>query len=235
MNTEKARLDQMVQEQKISPSDYIILANALKRKTLFNKIHSTFLLNPFQKIAGLKALFLGIITLLLTSYFGVKAKLYFLGPFSIINESALAKQSMSHPFAFLLYQNVVCWLVLAIVLMVTAKILQKNKIRMIDFLGTVALARFPFLILTVSLLLVRVFYPEILNVDFKHGLPLHPSMAQSLFGIIVTSCAIWQITVYFYAFKESSGLTDKKLWFGFFVAMGLAENMAQLLTTWFMN
>ena len=34
MNSEKARLDKMLQEQKISKNDYKVLATALKRKTL---------------------------------------------------------------------------------------------------------------------------------------------------------------------------------------------------------
>lgn len=40
MNTEKSRLDKMLQEKKISQDEYAILATALKRKRFFNKIHS---------------------------------------------------------------------------------------------------------------------------------------------------------------------------------------------------
>jgi hypothetical protein len=235
MNTKKSRLDKMLQENKISEDDYKILGAALKRKTFFNKIHSTFLLNPFQKIAGFKALFLGIITILLTSALALKAKIYFLGPLSTINASALGKQSINHPFAFILYQNIVCWLTLAILLMITAKILQKNKIRIIDFLGTVALARFPTLIATLYLMLTRIYYPSILDVDFSKGYPLHFSIIQYIFSIPAIILVIWQAVIYFYAFKESSGLTGKKLSFGFLVTIVLAEFIAQPITTWFMN
>lgn len=235
MNTEKARLDKMLQEQKISQEDYAILATALKRKTIFNKIHSTFLLNPFQKIAGIKALFLGVITLILISFFGVVAKVYYLSPMSTINALALAKQVITHPFLFLLYQNVVCWLVLALSLLLAAKILQRKTVRVIDFLGTVAFARVPTLIATIYLAVLRVTYPSILYIDYSKGMQLHFSLAQYLFTAPVIILAIWQAMIYFYAYKESSGLTGKKGIFSFITVLVIAECISAPLTTWFMH
>ena len=68
MNTEKTRLENMLRDNKISREDYDILASALKRKSFFTKMQSSLLLNPFQKIAGLNALVLGMIILFMTSY-----------------------------------------------------------------------------------------------------------------------------------------------------------------------
>lgn len=235
MNNEKTRLDKMLQAQKISQDDYAILAAALKRKTIFNKIHSTFLLNPFQKIAGWKALLLGMITIVLTSLLALKAKLYFLGPMSTLNASVLGQLNIRYPLGLILYQNIMCWLVLSIVLMITAKVLQKHKIRIIDFLGTVALARIPTLIATFYLMILRIGYPSVLAIDLSHGYQLHYSIAQYIFMIPVIILAIWQAVIYFYAFKESSGLTGKKLILGFLVGVILAENIAQPLTTWFVR
>ena len=235
MTNEKARLEKMLRDNKISQQDYEILASALKRKTIFNKIHSTFLLNPFQKIAGIKALVLGLITLLLTSFFGVKAQVYYLSSMVTLNATALAKQTISHPFAFLLYQNVACWFVLATLLMIAAKILQKNKIRIIDFFGTVALARFPTLIITLYVMIGRAIAPNLWNIDMSKGFPLHFSASQYLVSIPASIIAIWQAVIYFYAYKESSGLTGKKLWLSFLGTMVIAECIAQPVTTFFMS
>jgi hypothetical protein len=235
MNIEKARLDKMLQEHKVSPEDYAILSSALNKKKIFNRLRSTFLLNPFQKIAGVNALLLGVITLILTSFFGVTAQLYYLSPMSTINALALAKQTLPHPVLFLLYQNVVCWLVLAILLMIGAKILQKKPVRIIDFLGTAALARFPTLVATIYLAILRVTYPSILYVDFSKGVQLHFSLAQYLFSAPVIVFAIWQAVIYFYAYKESSGLTGKKGILSFLAIIVLAECIAEPLTTWFMQ
>ena len=235
MNTEKARLDKMLQEKKISQEDYAILATALKRRTIFNKIHSTFILNPFQKIAGTKALFLGLITLILTSFLGVKAQLYYLSPMSTINALVLAKQTITNPFIFLLGQNIVCWLVLAIFLLITAKIIQKNSIRIIDFFGTVALARFPTLLVTIYTMMIRIMNPSLLDIDMSKGFPIHFTLAQYIWSIPIAILAIWQAVMYFYAYKESSGLTGKKLILSFLTIIVLAEFTTAPLTTWFMN
>ena len=235
MNTEKARLDKMLVEKKISQEDYLILTNALKRKSFFAKMHSSFWLNPFQKIAGFKALVIGMVILVLTCYLGVKAGLYYFGPVSVINASALAKQNIHHLFLFLLYQNVVIWLVLAVSFMIAAKILQKNKIRIIDFLGTVALARFPTLLITICIYLIRVFYPSTLEVDMSKGLPIHANLIQYLVSLIISTLVVWQAFTYFYAFKESSGLLGKKLLWGFLGVIILVQFIALPFTNSFMS
>ncbi|MFA6302902.1 MAG: hypothetical protein WC627_07190 [Legionella sp.] len=235
MNTEKTRLDTMLRDKKISQDEYQILAAALKRKSFFAKMESSLLLNPFQKIAGFKALMFGMIILLLTSYLGVKAGLYYLGPLSAINVLAVTKQSIGQPFLLLLFQNTVCWLAVAIVFMIVAKILQKKKVRLIDFLGTVALARFPMLFITLYTYFVRTFYPSMLDIDLSKGLPIHASMSQYLFSICVTVLMVWQIVTYFYAFKESSGLLGKKLWWAFLGSLVLVQFLSEPITTLFMN
>ena len=235
MNTEKARLDKMLHEKKISQDDYSILLQSLKRKSFFTKLHQSLWLNPFQKIAGFKALILGIFILVMTSYLGIQAKLYYLGPLSAINAFALAKQNISHLFLFLLYQNMVNWLVLAVLFMIATKILQKNKMRAIDFLGTVSLAQFPVLLTTAYTCLIRIFYPSLLDIDMSHGLQIHFTLYQYICTIPFIVFIVWQIVLYFYAFKESSGLNGKKLWWGFLGSLIFVSMIAQPLTTLFMN
>ncbi len=235
MNTEKTRLERMLKENKIPQDDYTILLKSLKRKSFFTKLQSSFWLNPFQKIAGFKALIIGVLVLVVTSYVGIKAKLYYLGPLSVINASVLAKQTISHPFLFLLYQNVVSWLVLAILFMVAAKILQKNKMRMIDFLGTVSLAMFPMLLVTLYTYLIRLFYPSILEFDMSKGYPIHFTANQYILTIPILAFIIWQSILCFFALQESSGLNGKKLWWGFLGSLIFASMIAQPLTTLFMN
>ena len=235
MNTEKTRLDKMLSDNKISQEDYHILATALKRKSFFAKMHASLWLNPFQRIAGVKALIIGVVILILTSYVGVKAGIYYLGPLSLINATALPKQSFAHPFLFLIYQNTVAWITLSLLFIIAAKMLQKGRVRIIDFLGTTLLGRFPILMITLSAFLIRIFFPEVLNIDVSKGLQVHGSIAQYLFSILISVFLIWQGFVYFYAFKESSGLTGKKLWWGFLGAIVLSEFIAMPINTFFMS
>jgi len=60
MNTEQARLERMLKENKISRQDYNTLLVALEKKSFFSRMESSLLLNRFQKIAGGKALVIGM-------------------------------------------------------------------------------------------------------------------------------------------------------------------------------
>ena len=235
MNNEKARLDKMLNEHKISQEDYSVLSKALHRKTFYTKMQSQFWLNPFQKIAGFKALLIGMIILLVISYLGVIAKVYFLGPIGIINASALATQTNATGFLFLTYQNIVSWLTLSILFIVTAKILQKQKLRIVDFVGTVVFAQYPTLFNVMFIGISRIIFPNLWDVDMSKGMPIHASIGQYINGVVVSVLIVWQIITYFYAFKESSGLLEKKLWIGFLVSIIAAGFIANPLTTMFMN
>lgn len=235
MNKDKEHLLCMLRERKISQEDYDLLIRTLNKKSLFEKISSSFLINPFQKIAGFKALISGIIILLIMSYVGVIAKVYFPGVLSVINASVVTHQKIANNFFLLAYQNLVAWLVLAVVFMIAARISQQKRIRMIDFLGTVALARFPLLILTICIMVIQIVNPDFLAIDLSKGLPLHPTIGMDLFSIVTTCLSIWQIAMYFSALKESSGLIGKKLWISFIASIIVAEYIASPLATIFMN
>lgn len=236
MKNDKARLMDMLYEHKITQKDYNTLLAALQKKSFFSKMQSSLLLNPFRKIAGFKALVIGIIILFTMSYVGVMAKVYFLGPLSVINATVVAKQTMGIGFLLLAYQNIVSWLVLALLFVIAAKALQNKKLRIIDFLGTVSLARFPLLLLTTFISMTRIVNPAILDIDMTKGVPLHySSIGQYIFSLMVMVLVVWQIITYFYALKESSGLVGKKLWLGFIVPIIVSEFIALPLTTLFMN
>ena len=119
---------------------------------------------------------------------------------------------------------------MTLLFIVFAKIFQQKRLRIVDFFGTTALSRFPFLILMIFLAIVRVVNPSIMDIDLTKGLQLHPSIFMSLFGVIVILCFIWEIVTYFYALSESSGLTGKKLWISFIAALILGEAISSPLT-----
>ncbi|MDF1646856.1 MAG: hypothetical protein P1U61_07775 [Legionellaceae bacterium] len=235
MNQGKERLDKMFQEKKISEADYKVLITAMDKKSLFKKIESSILINPFQKIAGLKALIWGMMILVSMSFLGVIGQVYFIGVMGVLNAHALVKQAIDINFFLLAYQNLVSWIVLSSVFMATAKIFQKKRIRIIDFLGTVAFARFPLLIMTVCMALIQLVNPGFLAIDMTHGIPMKGSLAMSGFSVVILCLFIYQIAAYFFALKESSGLVGKKLWVSFIASFIVAEVIIQPLAVIFMN
>ena len=229
MTNEKERLNTMLREKKISESDYKLLSQALAKKTV--PVNATFslLINPFQKIAGLRALIFGVIIIFAMSYFAVLAKIFCPGLLDFLSVDVVGYTKIPFGFLLLIYQNTVSWLVLTIIFWVTAKILQQKHIRIIDFFGTVALARFPSLIFLVLLSIARIFSPLNPNASERFFLT-HNSLATNILHLIMYLFGVWQVATYFSALKESSGLTGKKLWIGFCVAIVVAEAISQPLT-----
>jgi hypothetical protein len=163
------------------------------------------------------------------SYLGTIAKVYFPGVIDCSNTALWPKINFS--FLVLIYQNLISWLVITAVFIAITKILRQKRTRIIDFFGTTAFARYPYLLLVGIISIIRLFDPNNGNlIAIATGkTSIHPIM-ESVFSMIALLFALWQIVTYFFAFKESSGLIGKKLWLGFFVAMVSAEAISSLLT-----
>lgn len=231
MTKDKEKLFNMLKEGKISETDFKVLSSALEKKNSSSLL--SLAINPFQKIAGLYALILGAITIICMSYLGTIAKVYFPGIIDCLNAAVVKNPKISPNFIFLLYQNIVCWFLLSILFIFTAKYFQNKKLRMIDFFGTVALARFPFLFLTFLLSIIQIVAPSFMNIDISQGIEIHLSFSMVLFSLMAIGFGIWQIAAYFYALKVSSGLIGKKLWISFILAIVVAEAISWKLTILF--
>jgi hypothetical protein len=229
MNNEKELLKSLLEENKISKKDYSLLLAAFAKKVPLADETLSLIANPFQKIAGFPALIFGIAIIFFMSYLGTIAKVYFPGVIDCSNTALWPKINFS--FLVLIYQNLISWLVITAVFIAVTKILRQKRTRIIDFFGTTAFARYPYLLLVGIISIIRLFDPNNGNlIAIATGkASIHPIM-ESVFSMIALLFALWQIVTYFFAFKESSGLIGKKLWLGFFVAMVSAEAISSLLT-----
>ena len=201
----KERLFVLFQEKRISQTELQVLLDSIDTKNSFFYKTYLFLINPFQKIAGFQALCLGIIILILMAYFGTKADIHY--PNSINFGSTIALNRKLNFIETLCEQLILCSL-LALFFYLFSFVYQKGKVRFIDFLGTIYFARFPFLITTLYFLILRHLCPSILLVTSV-------SAWQYVMELFLYVGFTWQITTYFFAFKESSGLKDTRLWSGF--------------------
>lgn len=233
MEKEKKRLIRMLQENKISEKEYQLLSSALAKKSLLDNSVLSVLVNPFNKIAGITALLGGLFILAAMSMIGVHAGVVFPGILDIINVKALA-MSQEPSIMLLMTQNVISWLVLSVLFIVAAVCLKQQRMRFIDFFGTVALSRYPYLVLTAFIAMLQALEPSLLDIDLSQGLSLEFSPAKILFGMVVIVCIIWQIMTYFFALKESSGLMGKKLWVSFIAALIAGEALSMALITRFL-
>lgn len=233
MKKDLEKLTDLFKNGKISEDDFKLLSAALVNRN--SRIPSIFAIaiNPFQRIAGASALIIGLMIIVIMSYLGVIAKVYFPGIIDVLNSVVVKNPQIPLSFQLLLYQNLVCWLILSILFFIGSKVFQPKKIRIIDFLGTVALARYPFLLVTAFISIIQIINPNFMNIDITKGIQSQMSFGMILFSLLVISFAIWQITTYFFALKVSSGLIGKKLWITFVVALILGEAISWPLTTLF--
>ena len=227
MTIEKNKLLIMLKENKITEDDYTLLLNALENQDAKRTIFS-LLINPFQKIAGLKALIIGMIVIICLSMLGAYANVYFTGILDCLNAANLKHTHASRPnFYLLLAQNSINWIVLSTIFITVTILFKQKRIRIIDFLGTVALARFPYIVLSAFIALVWIMQPSLLDFDLtKPTFQYKPAFPAILIDFMWQFCYAWQITTYFFAFKESSGLNGTKLWFGFVISLFIADQIA---------
>jgi hypothetical protein len=235
MNNEKERLDNLLRANKITASDYKILLSAIEKKPSRAKLILLFLVNPFQKIAGIKALVLGMLIILIMSYLGLTAKMYFSSIVTVVSAAMIKSPKMPINFFLLLCQNLIAWTTLSLLFIAAAKILQPKKTRIIDFLGTVALARFPFLFFMLFVNILVLLHFDMNHIDLLYGAPEYNySILPFLFYVICVVSMVWNVVTYFYAYKESSGLDGKKLFVSFIITMVLANTIAGFLVSLFM-
>lgn len=72
-----------------------------------------------------------------------------------------------------------------------------------------------------------------MNIDASKGTQIHISLEMIIFSLLAIGFLMWQITTYFFALKVSSGLSGKKLWVTFVLAMILGEAISWQLTNIF--
>lgn len=233
MSKEKLKLMSLLKENKISETDYKLLCAAMDKKSLLLNIESSIFINPFQKIAGFKALLLGLFIMLMMSVLGVIAKVYFDGILGYVF-SLNIKAHLQPGLMLLLYQNVVSWLVLTLLFLLCALLFRQKRIRVIDFFGTVALSRYPFLISVGYIALLQTLDPSLFNIDSSHGYEMHLTLIGTVTNLIWNVCFFWQLITYFFALREASGLEGKRLWASYLVAILLGDVISITLARLFL-
>ncbi|CDZ77961.1 hypothetical protein BN59_02257 [Legionella massiliensis] len=231
MNKEETKLLMMRKDNKISESDYQMLLAALNKKSLCTQIENSIFINPFQKIAGFKALTLGLILLILMSALGVYADVYFDGTLGYM--MAYNIKAVKPNLVLLIYQNLVSCLTVSCLFILAAVLCKQKRIRIIDFFGTVAFSRYPIFISLIFFTIFKYLDPQTFQYDRTKEIEFHLSFLNSFENFVIFGAIFWQLMTYFFAFKESSGMEGKNLWGSFFTTIILGEVFAVIFTRWF--
>ena len=222
-NVTQEKLLNMLNNEKISKHEFEQLSVALNKKSLCEYVEESFLVNPFRKIGGWHAFALGALILVITSFIASNNNMYIDGLMGLMFNVHI-KTKIPPNFMVVLLQSSIASLMLASFYYLAATFFRQRKIRFIDFIGTVLLARLPVMVLAVLYVIRVKLNPMLLHVDFSHAIDITPKPLGMLFAALYFTCFIWQAMTYFFAYQESSGLSGRKLWISYmFITYPLAH------------
>ena len=188
---------------------------------------TALLFNPFVFIAGVKALSSGLLIILLAGFIGSFSKTHFDG----VLDSHSGAQA---PLWFFLSEGFADWLCMAAVLLIMGKIISGTSFRVIDVLGTQALARWPTVF--ISLLAIPAGYQRfgkcLVDHLMKPEAKLEFSAADAgvfllvLIATITVTC--WIVYLMYKSFSVSCNVKGGKAVLAFIAALILAEIISKI-------
>jgi len=181
------------------------------------------MLNPYMRLAGWQAFALGIVFILLTGIVGTYANVYFDGAIDMhFTEKATLKTS----FNLLGIDILSVFLALSV-----AGIFISKNFRLIDILGTITLAKAPFLLFAVASLLTESPSNEQI---IKNPLSIFSSASFVIVMLFSVPIIIWYIILLYNAFKTSTGAKGNQVVIAFIIALLIAEIISKLLIIYIM-
>lgn len=194
----------------------------------------TILINPFEIIAGTKALLIGLGLILLTGVLGYFSNICFDG----IIDMHFADNKLT--FLYHLTEGIINWVLASIILFLAGAIFSKTRYRLIDIFGTIALSRWPLSLLSFFSLFVA--HQKVNNYILWKVTGKEPEVFVAIgeliaFGFLVfliILVLIWMIKLMYNAYSISFNLKGQKAIFSFIVALFIAEIVSKFLISKFL-
>ena len=185
----------------------------MKSKDIFSLV-----INPFTRIAGWQASGLGLVIVVVTGIIGTFSNVAFDG---VIDMHLTQNLTFVHSFEFLAIDIVS----LVLVMTITGFIISKG-FRIIDILGTMTLAKAPYLILAIAGYFTV--SPDI-NEIMKNPFIVFQSVSFIILTLLSIPVTIWGITLFYNAFKTSCDVKGGKLIVAFITALLVSEIISKML------
>ena len=170
---------------------------------------TNWLINPFERIAGWRALVIGLCFMSLIALLGKVNHLFF--------GRILYITLYPHTFYEAFYAQIITWGVLFIVMWFTGKMFSKSKVRVIDVAGTMALSRVPLLL--IALFGFLPFFPKDVS-DLPRLI---------IFGLMCVIPLIWMVALMYNAYSVSCNLKGLRGILSFIGALFVADLLSLLI------
>jgi len=188
---------------------------------------SQCLFNPFRILAGSRALFLGLVIILITAFVGSLSNTHFDGVLDV-------HTGQETPIWLFFAENLINWLCMVLFLLLSALIVSRSQWRFVDLVGTQALSRWP------TLLTALVMLPD---ANRRFGEYLMSKLGQSgasatinstdaiiffIAAIIAVLMIIWMVVLMYKAYAVSCNVKGAKAIGTFIASLILAEVVSKL-------
>ena len=192
-----------------------------------NKTILSWLVNPFTHIAGGKAVIIGLGIQILTVFAGNLNNIHFDGALDIHGGSKLT-----------LVQDFLLWgisVASIIILMYASGLILTKGFRFIDILGTVLIARTPYIINVIAISLIEMPSNEAIMADPMSIFADTSMLALMSLSIIMILVLIWHVALLYNAYRVSTGLLGNKTVISFIIVIFLAEIISKVLIFYLMS
>jgi len=195
-------------------------------ETATSKRLSQWLFNPFRFIAGFKALCLGLVIILVSAFVGSLSSTHFDGVLDV-------HTGAEAPLWFFFAESVIDWLCIVVPLFFFGLIVSRSSFRIIDVLGTQALARWPYLITALVLFpdanrKVLVYLMSQLAQNTPAATIDYIDMSIFAFAMIVTILmAVWMVALMYRGYCVSCNLKGPRAIITFIVGVVGAEILSK--------
>jgi len=187
-----------------------------------------WLFNPFKFVAGPKALFLGVVIMLIVSLLGSLSNTHFDGVLDV-------HTGLKAPTWLFFAENLINWLCMVLFLVLSALIVSRSNWRFIDIAGTQAMSRWPTLITALVMLppAVRRFGEYLMSKAGQSTAEVTMNPADAAIFVIATIISllmiIWMVALMYRAYATSCNVKGAKAIVTFIVSLILAETVSKLL------
>lgn len=184
----------------------------------------SFLINPFVRIAGGKALSIGLIVFVVSILLAYCGNMVFDG----VVDAHFSKD-INLLRAFII--PTVALVIFIVSLYIAGRLLSKSSIRFIDVAGTVTLARAPYLLISLAVLIPGVYdynvtiAQNLLTQSFSE-ISVMQWLVFFLFIAVTMIASIWFVILAYKAFSVSCNISGSKGIIGYIVALLFSEIVA---------
>jgi hypothetical protein len=187
----------------------------------------TYLFNPFLKIAGAKAFFLGLAFVLLSS---LTAGLFYGRYDGILDMHFVTEKSFISP----LLDNLVNISCLTIIFYLNAVILKGFRTRFIDILGTMTLARAPLFLMPLANIgnkfnEIGISLTENTNPNVLNDIVMENIVLLIITGVISIGILVWYVALLWKAYTVSSNVKGATAIISFIIGLLAAEVLSKII------